>query len=189
MSEESIGKSLKKINKKEKKKERFLKSRMWFSTLISALYNDRGVIPPNIGNNMYITKNNLSACILIKEYSDETQVAFMSRAMKEVKDKVDDIIIDFKLKNKRHWIDTSASGLKSRIATWESSLDNPFIPEYMARRAARLLYTVDVVKSGEKIFRTRSYITIRAKTGSRLNKGIKQMCEYLDRYGIIYKVI
>ena len=195
MSEESIGKSLKKINKKEKKKERFLKSRMWFSTLISALYNDRGVIPPNIGNNilignnMYITKNNLSACILIKEYSDETQVAFMSRAMKEVKDKVDDIIIDFKLKNKRHWIDTSASGLKSRIATWESTLDNPFIPEYMARRAARLLYTVDVVKSGEKIYRTRSYITIRAKTGSRLNMGIKQMCEYLDSYGISYKVI
>ena len=195
MSDESIGKSLKQINKKKNKKERFLKTRMWFSTIISALYNDRGVIPPNIGNNilvgnnMYVTKNNLSACILIKEYSDDTPVAFMSHAMKEVKDKVDDIVIDFKMKNKRCWIDTSSSGLKSRIATWETTLDNPFIPDYMARRAARLLYTVDVVKSGEKIYRTRTYIIIRAKNGTKLNMGIKRMCEYLDNYGISYKVI
>lgn len=195
MGEESYGKRLKQINKKQNKKERFLKTRMWFSTLISALYNDRGVIPPNIGNNilvgnnMYVTKNSLSACIVIREYSDETTVAFISKAMKEVKDKVEGIVIDTKLKNKHHWIDTSASGLKSRISTWESMLDNPYISENLARRAARLLYTVDVARSGEKLYKTRTYITIRADKGSKLNMGVKQMCEYLDSYNISYKIV
>lgn len=191
----TYGEKLKKLNKKEKKKDRFIRTRMWFSTLISALYNDRGVIPPNIGNNilvgnnMYITKNNLSMCIIIREFSDDTEVAFISNAMRAVKDSISDIIIDFKIKNVRAFIDTSASGMKSRISTWESTLDNPFMPDAMARRAARCLYTVKVIQTGEKIYRSRAYIIIRAKTGTKLNAGIKQMCDYLNSYGISYRVV
>lgn len=195
MSKETAGKQLKDINRKVSKKERFLRTRMWFSTFISTIYNDRGVIPPNIGNNilvgnnMYITKNGLSAYVLIREFSEDTPVAFISHIMKEVKDKVNDVVIDFTMKNKRYWIDTSASGLKSRVTTWERTLDNPNVLPSLAKRSARLLYTVDVVKSGEKIYQSRMYITVRAKTGSRLQMGIKCLCESLDSYGISYKVI
>lgn len=195
MPDQSVGNRLKKINKEKKKNKRFLKTRMWMSTIISALYNDRGVIPPNIGNNifignnMYITKNDLSACILIKEYSDDTPVAFVSDLMREVKSKVQGVTIDFTFKNRRCWFDTSASGLKSRISTWEKTLDNPYAPASIARRSARLLYTVDVVRSGEKVYRTRTYITVRAKTGTVLNMGIHEVCSYLDSYAISYRVL
>ena len=55
--EVSAADKLKKVNKKAKKRERFITLRMWISTLISALYNDRGKIPPNIGNNILVMNN------------------------------------------------------------------------------------------------------------------------------------
>ena len=62
---------LNKRHKEKVKKERFLRERMWFSTLLSKFFTDRGTIPDNIGNNVlvtnnvYITKNHITALFLV----------------------------------------------------------------------------------------------------------------------------
>ena len=50
--------------KKKQKKDRFQVLRMWISTFISAVFNDRGTIPPNIGDNILVTNN-----VYITQYS------------------------------------------------------------------------------------------------------------------------
>ena len=105
--------------KKKQKKERFQVLRMWISTFISAVFNDRGTIPPNIGdnilvtNNVYITKYSLSALIGIVELSNDTPVGFISDLVSTVKRDVPGIIIDTVIKNIPYYIDTKAPGMKS----------------------------------------------------------------------------
>jgi hypothetical protein len=186
---------LKQESKKRKKKERFLVARMWFATAVSALYNDRGVIPPNIGNNIYIgnnmytTKNSLNAVIIVKELSTDTPVAVVSDLIAYVKGKVPNVSVDFTLKCRKHYVNIHGSDLKSRIITWTRTLDNPLVQDYQKRRAARLLYTVDIIKSGERIYKSHIYITLRAAVGSDLNKAIEQTETYLQKISAVYKVI
>lgn len=194
-AQSSTAGQLKQITREKKKKERFIRTRMWFSTMVAAMYNDRGTIPPNIGNNifignnMYTTKNSLNAVIVIREMSVDTPLAFMSDMIYTVKSKIPDISIDFSLKNRNHYININGSDLKSRIRNWQMTLENPMAPDFHKRRAARLLYTVDVVKSGEKIIKSVTYVTVRAQKGSDLNKGIEQVETYLQKIGCTYKVI
>ena len=71
-SKSPVAKQLKKKQKKEKKRDRFIRTRMWVSTIVSSMFNDRGTIPPNIGNNilitnnLYITRNALSAVMTLQ---------------------------------------------------------------------------------------------------------------------------
>jgi hypothetical protein len=186
---------LKKEAQKRRKKERFLVLRMWFSTIIAAMYNDRGVIPPNIGNNIYIgnnmytTKNSLNVVIMVREMSTETPVAVISDLIQYVKGKVPSVTVDFTLKCKKHYVNIGGSDLKSRIVTWTKTLDNPLVADFQKRRAARLLYSVDVIKSGAHIYKSVIYITLRASLGSDLNKAIEQTEVYLQKIGAAYKVI
>lgn len=193
--QDTIASRLKSVNKERKQKEKFLRTRMWFSTLMAALYQDRGSIPANlgndllIGNNVYITKNALSAVIIIQEMSVDTPIAFTSALIKNVKDKVPDVIVDFTFKNQRHHYDVNGNDMKSRARHWSATLDAPMVPDVHKRRAARLLYTLDVAKSGEQLYRSQLYVIIRAKTGTTLNRGIEQACNYLGSIGAVYKVI
>lgn len=194
-TDNSVASKLKSISKQTHEKERFIRSRMWFSTLIAAMYHDRGSIPANIGNNLlignniYITKNALSAVIMIKEMSTDTPVAFISELINSVKSKVPDITVDFTMKNKRHHVDVNSNDLKSRINNWTATLEAPMVPDVHKRRAARLLYTVDIARSGEQLYRSQLYVIIRAKTGNLLNKGVEQACAYLSSIGAVYKVV
>lgn len=180
-----LAKKLKQSGKKQRKTDRFLVSRMWVSTLVSMMFNDRGTIPPNIGNNimvtnnLYITKNSLSSVIYIGEFSDDTPVGFCSDLIDDVKSKVKGVKIDVTIKNQPYYIDLSASGMKSRIHTWESLLNSPTATERQARRAARQLYTVSVAESGEHLYKSRVYITIRANNGTTLNQGVAAVEGYL----------
>lgn len=193
--ERTVASQLKSISKKKKQKEKFIRTRMWFSTLIAAMYHDRGSIPANIGNNLlignniYITKNALTSVILIKEMSTDTPVAFISELIEAVKSKVPDITVDFTMKNRRKHFDTNSSDMKSRINNWTATLEAPMVPDVHKRRAARLLYTVDIAKSGESMYRSQLYVIVRAKTGTQLNKGVEQACNYLSKIGAVYKVI
>ena len=69
-----VAKQLKKQAKTQTKRDRVIRTRMWFSTLIASVFNDRGTIPPNIGNkimvtnNLYVTKNSLSVVFAIREF-------------------------------------------------------------------------------------------------------------------------
>ena len=98
MPDQPVGERLKKSSKKRRSKEKFLRSRMWFYTFTSMLFNDRGTIPPNIGNNimitnnLYITKNSLSSLITIPEFSTEMPLAWTTDLLAAVKDKVPGII-------------------------------------------------------------------------------------------------
>lgn len=180
--------------KKKQKKERFQVLRMWISTFISAVFNDRGTIPPNIGdnilvtNNVYITKYSLSALIGIVELSNDTPVGFISDLVSTVKRDVPGIIIDTVIKNIPYYIDTKAPGMKSRRESWEKILSYPLATERMATRAARQIYTLTVAESGEKLYRSRIYITVRAMDGTTLNAGIDKVSQYLNTCAL-YRVV
>lgn len=177
-----------------KKKDSWIRTRMWFSTLISTVFNDRGTIPPNIGNkimitnNLCITKNSLSATIAVGEFSDDTLVGFCSDLVNTVKGEVENVKIDITIKNQPYWIDTKASGMRVRATTWTSLLNSPHTSERQARRSARQLYTLQLAKSGEQMYKSRVYVKVRARDGRTLNRGIKSVTSYLESCAI-YRVI
>ena len=193
--ENSLAKELAKENKKKSKKERFITLRMWISTLISALYNDRGKIPANIGNNImvtnnqYITKYSLNSMIIVKELSNEIPVGWVSDMLKVVKGQVPSIIIDFSFKNKRYFVDLKNSGLESRERQWEFTLNNEYAGAEQKERASSLLYTARLAKKRVQLFKTRLFITIRATNGNDLDRGLLAVIGYLDSHGCSYKFI
>lgn len=193
--QQSAASQLSKVNKKERKKERFITLRMWISTIISALYNDRGKIPANIGNNIlvtnnqYITKYSLNAMIIVKEMSEETPVGWVSDMLREVKSSVPNIMVDVSFKNQRHVIDVKNSGLENRERQWEFTLENPYANEASKKRAARLLYTADLARKRTPMYRTRIFITVRANNGTDLDRGIRMTIGYLEGIGAKTKFV
>lgn len=192
---ETVAQQLKAKDKVRRKRERFLRSRMWLSTLISKFFTDRGTIPDNIGNNIlvtnntYITKNNISAVIHISEMEETTPVSWTSDLLHVVKDQAEGCIIDFAFKGQRHYPDITPSAISSREKSWHATLDNPMMPETYVRRAARLLYSLDVARSQAKMYKYRVYIIIRAKDGMKLRKGIDATERYLSSIRATYKRI
>lgn len=192
---QSVGSQLKDIQKKKNQKERFIRTRMWFSTFIASMFHDRGNIPANIGNNLmignnlYITKNALHAVIMIKEMSTDTPVAFISELVNSVKSKAPDVTVDFTIKNRCVRFDTNSGDMKSRIRTWEATLEAPNVPAAMQRRAARCLYSVEIAKTGVQLYRAQMYVIIRAKTGTQLERGVERASSYLSTIGATYKLI
>lgn len=192
---QTLAAQMKTIQKQRSKKEKFIRTRMWFATFIAAFFKDRGSIPPNIGNNMmignntFITKGALHAVILVHEMSRDTPVAFISQMIESVKSKVPEVAIDVTLKQFRAEYNLNSSEMKGRIRNWTMTLDNPFAADQNKRRAARCLYTVDVVKSGERMYKAQIYIICRAPSGTLLNRAVEQVCNYLGSIGAAYKVV
>ncbi len=190
--EELLATKLKREAKAKRKRERFVRSRMWISTLISYFFTDRGTIPDNIGNNilvtnnLYITKNHLSAIIHVIEMSEATPIAWTSELIKMVKDQTEGVIVDITFKGQRYRPDITPSAISSKEKTWHQTLDNPFMPEVYVRRAARCLYTLDVARSGVYMYKERVYITIRATNGTMLKRGINVASSYLSSIGAKY---
>ena len=190
----SAAQQLKKVNKRRSKKERFITVRMWISTLISALYNDRGKIPPNIGNNIlvtnnqYITKYTLNSLLHVKEMSADTPVGWVSDMIRHVKNSVHNVIIDVSFKNSAHHVDIK-NGLDSRERQWEATLVNPNASEYTKKRSARLLFTANLARKRVKMFKTRIFVTVRATNGTELDQGIRATIGYLEGIGAKYRFI
>lgn len=190
--QETLAQTLKAKDKKRRGKEHFIRSRMWLSTFISKFFSDRGTIPDNIGNNIlitnnvYITKNHLTAIIQVKEMSEYTPISWMSELVKTVKDQVRGVVIDITVKGFSYSPDIQPENINSKIRTWKAMLDDKMIPEYLARRAARLLYSYDVVKSGAIVSKRYVYIMVRAKDGTTLNRGIQATTMYLSSIGAQY---
>lgn len=181
--------------KERKQKEKWIRTRMWFSTFIAAFFRDRGNIPANIGNNIlignnqYITKGALTAIILIGEMSADTPVGFMSDLIDSVKNRVADCSIDIVIKARYHEYNVNGSDMKSRINVWERSMSSPYVSEREQQRAARCMYTVDVARSGEKIYKGQTYIMVRAKNGTTLQRALDATSSYLVSIGAAHKVI
>ena len=191
--DEPVAKRLREKEKKQRKKERFIVTRMWLSTFVSKFFSDRGTIPDNIGNNilvtnnLIITKNNLTAIIQVQEMSEVTPLAWTSDLMQHVKDQTSGVLIDIVLKGNRYYPDIKPQSISSRVKTWEAMLNNPNMPESYARRAARCMYTLDVIRSNVPIFKRYVYILIRAKDGATLKSGLQATTGYLSSIGARYK--
>ena len=195
MASSGYGTNLKKLAKERGKREKFIKARMWFSTFTSLLFPDRVKIPDNIGNNVFIgnnqlvTRNNLTSFILIKEFSTKTPIAFISKLTKFVKTRVEGVSVDCVMKNSKMNISLTDSGLNSRVASWYRTLDNEKAPLRTKKRAARLIYSYDVAKSGEQFYRTIFVIQIRAKDGLKLKAAVSDATTFLASYEIQHRVV
>lgn len=176
---------LNKRAKVKRKKERFIRTRMWLSTLMSAFFTDRGTIPENIGNNMLvlnnvvITKKSITAMILVIEMSETTPLCWTSELLKYVKDQVEGVRIDIIIKGNRWYPDLSPQGINSREKSWTMTLDNPAMPKDAVRRSARCLYSLAVARSGEKLYKGRTYIKIRSENATALRQATQLTEMYL----------
>lgn len=191
----NLATKLKTKDKERRKKEKFITTRMWISTLISKFFTDRGTVPDNIGNNilitnnLYITKNNLTALIHVFELSEATPLSWTSDLVRYVKDQSKGVIVDITFKGRKYQPDITPSAIGSKEKSWRATLDNPYMPEDYVRRAARCLYTLDVARSGAKMTKQVIYIQIRAKDGIKLKKGIEATSIYLSSIHAKYKRI
>lgn len=181
--------------KKKVNKAKFLRTRMWISTILSMLEKDRGKIPPNIGNrvlitnNMYITKAFMSSIIHITYLSLKTPETLCGEIIKELRMQGSSAIVDVTFKNTDFDVNLGEIGLKSRIQVWEDTMQYDDIEDADKEVAARCLYTVDVVRGGDILNSTRPYLTIRAKTGTELSKAERIVYSYLNKIEAGYKPI
>lgn len=189
----TVASRLREKEKKQRKRERFIVTRMWLSTFMSRFFSDRGTIPDNIGNNilvtnnLVITKNNLTAIIQVQEMSEVTPVAWTSELIKYVKDQTSGVVLDITMKGTRYYPDINPNNIGSRVKSWQSMLDNPAMPETAVRRAARLLYSLDVIRTGVPIYKRYVYIMVRARDGATLKAGIQATQLYLSSIGAKYR--
>lgn len=189
----TVASRLREKEKKQRKRERFIVTRMWLSTFMSRFFSDRGTIPDNIGNNilvtnnLVITKNNLTAIIQVQEMSEVTPVAWTSELIKYVKDQTSGVVLDITMKGTRYYPDINPNNIGSRVKSWQSMLDNPAMPETAVRRAARLLYSLDVIRTGVPIYKRYVYIMVRARNGATLKAGIQATQLYLSSIGAKYR--
>ena len=194
-SDAAAVRALKERHKVKAKKEKHLVLRMWFSTLISKFFMDRGTIPDNIGNNVlvtnnvYTTKRYITALILVQEFSEATPMCWTSDIVKYVKDQAEGVVVDITMKGMRHYPDLTPTGVGSREKSWKSTLDNPQMPEEYVRRSARCLYSLDVARTGVYLYKYRVYIKVKAKDGAKLRKGIQACQTYLSQIGAKHKRI
>ena len=190
-----LAQQMKKQAKTKSKKERFIRTRMWFATIISSFFRDRGSIPPNIGNNIlignnqFVTKDALSAIIQIVEMSADTPIAYTSELVEAVKSKVPDVIVDITIKMRYHEYDVNGTDMKGRVRQWERAMQNPAVSEADQQRAARLIFTYEVAKSGEKMYKGQTYVIIRSTRGSSLQRGLDAASQYLSSIGCAHRVI
>lgn len=176
IAEEEIG---------SRKREHFEAVRMWVHYILSSIQKDRGRIPDNIGNrmmvtnNMYVTRHYLSSVIQVQALSLQTPVTLQGELVRHLRKEGCRAVIDVTMKQLPFEVDLEDSGLKSRIQLWKhtASLEDATAREKEA--AARCLYTVNIAESGVPLFRTRIFITVRAKTGTELTAAEKMVYSYL----------
>ena len=186
---------LKEKAKLKRKKERFITIRMWVSFLASKLFRDRGNIPSNIGNNIFIgnnqmiTKNSLTVLLAITYFSDIVPTGFFGYFINEVKKYAKNIKIDITIKTSPYKFDPDDDGLKGRIHHWKTSMDSPKFSEDEKAKCARLLYSAEVLQNGNRGYSTIVYIMIRSNKGSDLNQGLREAKRLLNSYGILWKEI
>lgn len=181
--------------KENQQRNKFLRTRMWFSIIVAKLFQDRGVIPRNIGNNIYIgnnqyiTKYSISSLICVTEFSEETPIAMISKLIRTLKKKCPSTRVNVSIIQDKYQPKIHDYGMEAKVENWERILDSTDLGENTQKRAARLLYTYDIAKSGEPLYRSHVYITLRAETGTELKALEKEACIYLNDIGAEYRLI
>lgn len=187
-------------NKEKSKRELFVREKMWVSYLLSNFFKDRGRIPENIGNNILVTNNMyissvyLSSIIQINTLSNDTPVTLVGELNNAIRVHGIPAILDVTFRNSKFDVQLKDSGLNSRIRMWENTLEAEdskyYSTETQKARAIALLYTVNEAKKGKQLYKTRIFVTIRAKTRTNLQKAEDVIIKYLDSISANYtKVI
>lgn len=179
----------KKDRPQRRKRQMFVRSRMWISYLLSLIARDVGKIPSNIGNNvlitnnLFITKSYMTSVIQVCEMSLDTPVCWTEDIIYLLRSKGVSAIVDYTFKFQKFPIKLKDSGLDSRIRMWRNAAKDDDMSDREKVRAARCLYTVDKVASGSVLSQARVYILVRAKTGSELASSEKIIFDYLTSIG------
>lgn len=159
---------------------------MWVSFFASKLFRDRGSIPPNIGNNIFIghnqiiTKNSISSILVISNFSDTTPTGFLGLLTSHMKQYAKGVRVDVTIKTEFYKFDEDDKGLKGRMFQWKLVLDSPRPAAMSKQRAARLLYTVDILSSGKRGFHSTFYVILRAENYGILSIGIKELKRFVN---------
>ena len=165
--------------KKNKKKYRFLATRMWINTAISALWPDKGLIPKDIGdrlfigNNVVITKNGLRGYIQIEEWSEKTPLSVTTRLTKYVKGKVPEVRVDAEMRCVPYTPDLTDPAVKAQEKMWERGLSDDSTPDRIKNRFARLLYSLERMRAGEELFKVVTTFTFIAQNYTVLKRAVK----------------
>ena len=192
MEGKSVQQTLKERKRKQGKKEHFLRMRMWVAYLLSLFEKDRGKIPDNIGNrilitnNLIVTKKGMTSLVQVETLSLETPQCLALRLIETLRDKGSHAIVDVAIKNEPYTVQLGDTGLKSRIAAWENIIERDDIKDSEKEMAARCLYTIDVLRSGERLLKSRIYLKIRAKSGAELTAAEKIVYQFLADIGADY---
>lgn len=171
---EAVRNTMRERKKADKQNIRFLSVKVWVSYLLGLMAKDRGKIPGNINNkimitnNLYITKSYMSSIIQVVTLSLDTPVVFMQDLTEYVRGNGSKAIIDYTIKNLQYDVKLKDTGLQSRINMWGRAMSNPLLTEREKEVAASCMYTVDVVKNGNRIYKSRIFITVRAKCATDL---------------------
>lgn len=179
-------------NGKKKKRMAFVRARMWLNYLLATLQKDQGVIPKNIGNkilitnNMYVTKYFMSSIVQVEELSMETPTALVGRIIAALRKDGCTAVVDAVFKNQEYVVDLKESGLESRTRAWERIMEDDTASKKDKMIAARCLYTKSIAEKGTKLYKTRIFLIIRAKTGSQLTEAEQIVFKYLDSIGAGY---
>lgn len=169
----------------EQKKLPFERVRMWVHYVLSSLQKDRGRIPKNIGNrmlitnNMYVTRYYMSSIIQIEALGLSTPILFQQELLKFLRRSGSAAVVDFSMKNMKFDVDLKDSGLRARIRSWSIIAGRDNVSDKEKEIAARGLYTVDVAQTGVPLYKTRMYVTLRARTGSELMQAEMFTSEFL----------
>ena len=89
-------------------------------------------------------------------------------------------VVDITMKQVPFDIQLNDSGLQHRIEVWNYTANLEGATALEKERAARCLYTVHIAEQNVPIFKTRMFITVRAKTGSELSAAEKMVYSYLN---------
>lgn len=188
-----LGQKIKQQSAERQKKQRFLTWRMWADTLVSMFRSDRGIIPKDIGddilmtNNLLVASKYMTAVILIEEYGMDTPLALISKLNRYVKSRVPEVLIDCNIKTDRYEPDPKDWGIMSRERAWQRTLNNPLATQRQQESAARCLATLDIVRSGAKLVKARTFILLRSQTNYRLKQAIAATQDFFGQNKISYK--
>jgi hypothetical protein len=191
VSTELLAKRMRKRAKTTASKERFLTWRMWGDTLLSFLRTDRGSVPQDIGdrlyvgNNMYVTKNSLTSVVVIEEFSTITPIATASAIIKEVKDRVPECTVDVQFRTSFYQPDFGDAGLQNRYKTWERQIDSEDVSERTQKRAARQLYTYEQLRTGMKAYKVVTFVYLRGQNAATSKRAVKVVMGFARTHDII----
>lgn len=171
----------------KEKPKKFRVLRMWIHYVLSSMQKDRGKIPPDIGdrimitNNIYITRYFMSSVIHVESLSLKTPIMLQSALVRHLRTNGCNAVVDCTWKNMNYDVQLNDAGLKSRISLWEQEAQSDTATQKRKEVSARCLYTVKLAKDGLPLYKTRMYITLRAKTGSELTAAEKLTYAYLSK--------